>query len=76
MLGRGAMRAFVVLSGTAIAVKREWTPSASEALRLVREYMKLRRPNVRIEDETANPVTFFQLKALAEAESRERDRRK
>jgi hypothetical protein len=68
------MRAFVVLSGTAIAVRRERTPSATEAVRLVREYMKLRRPNVRIEDETGNPATFFQLLDLAKSEGREKDR--
>ena len=52
----------------------ERTPSATEALRLVREHMKLRRPGVRIEDRHGNPVTFFQLKGLSEAESREKDR--
>jgi hypothetical protein len=49
-------------------VKREWAVSATEALRLVREHMKLRRPGVRIEDKRGNPVTFFELKALAEDE--------
>ena len=69
MLGQGKVLQGVCegrwLFGTAIAVRREWTPSASEALRLVREHIKLRRPGVRIEDERGNPVTFFQLKALA-----------
>lgn len=55
-------KSFVVLSGTGIRDTREWVPSATEALRLVRTYMKLRRPNVRIEDERGNPASFFQLK--------------
>jgi hypothetical protein len=63
---------FTIISGTNIGEKRQWAPSATEALRLVREHMKIRRPSVRIEDRRGNPVTFFQLKALAEAESRER----
>jgi hypothetical protein len=63
---------FTVISGTNIGEKREWAPTATEALRLVREHMKLRRPGVRIEDRRGNPVTFFQLKALAEAESHSR----
>ena len=33
--------------------------------------MRLQRPGVRIEDRCGNPVTFFQLKLLAEAERRE-----
>ena len=58
----------MVLSATG---RREFAPSATEALGLFRDYMKFRRPKVRIEDERGNPVTFFQLKALAESESRE-----
>ena len=57
-------KTFTVLSGTG---RREFAPSATEALRLFREFMKFRRPSVRIEDERGNPVTFFQLKALAES---------
>jgi hypothetical protein len=72
--GTSVPRAFIVLSGAA-TVRREWTPSATEALRLVREHMKLRRPGVRIEDETGNPVTVLQLVDLAKSERRERDRR-
>ena len=45
---------FIVLSGTAIAVRREWVLSATEAVRLVLDHMKLRRPDVRIEDERGN----------------------
>jgi hypothetical protein len=67
-------RAFVVLSGTAV-VRREWTPSATEALRLVREHMKLHRPGVKIEDETGNRITVLQLVDWAKSESRDKDRR-
>jgi hypothetical protein len=67
-------KSFIIISGTNIGEKREWAVSANEALRLVREHMKLRRPGVRIEDRHGNPVTFFQLKGLSEAESREKDR--
>jgi hypothetical protein len=62
------MRSFIVVSGTGVGVRREWAVSATEALRLVLEHMRLRRPGVRIEDRRGNPVTFFQLKALAESE--------
>jgi hypothetical protein len=34
---------------------------------MVRDHLKFHRPAVRIEDERGNPVTFFQLKALAES---------
>ena len=56
-------------------------PNATEALRMVLHHMpraatpwrdmRLQRPGVRIEDWRGNPVTFFQLKLLAEAERRE-----
>jgi hypothetical protein len=62
-------KSFVVLSGTGVRDTREWVPSATEALRLVRAHMKLRRPSVRIEDERGNPVSFFQLKETAELEA-------
>jgi hypothetical protein len=68
-------RSFIVVSGTNIGERREWAFSATEALQLVLDHMKLRRPGVRIEDRRGNPVTFFQLKALAEAERQERDSR-
>ena len=64
--------AFVVLSGTRIRIFREVEPSATQALRLVRDHMKMRRPNVRIEDERGNPVSFFQLKEMAETEKASR----
>jgi hypothetical protein len=63
-------KTFVVLSGTGIRDMREWAPSATEALRLARAYMQLRRPGVRIEDERGNPVSFFQLKDAAELEAK------
>jgi hypothetical protein len=63
-------KSFVVLSGTGIRDMREWAPSATEALRLVRAQMQLRRPGVRIEDERGNPVSFFQLKEASELEAK------
>jgi hypothetical protein len=66
---------FVVLSETAVAVRRERASSATEAVRLVRDHMKVRRPNVRIEDEGGNPVTVLQLIDLAKLETREKDSR-
>lgn len=59
---------FIVLTGTGIKDAREWAPSASAALRLIREHVKLRRPGVRVEDERGNPVSFFQLKDMAASE--------
>jgi hypothetical protein len=67
---RTMFTSFTMISGTNIGVRRERVPSATAALRLVREHMKLRRPGVRIEDRHGNSVTFFQLMELAEAESR------
>jgi hypothetical protein len=63
-------KSFIVLCGTGIRDTREWVPSATEALRLVRAHMKLRRPCVRIEDERGRPVSFFQLKEAAELEAK------
>jgi hypothetical protein len=65
------VRGFIVISGTGIKDIREWTPGATEVLRLVLAHMKLRRPGVRIEDRRGNPVTFFELKALAELEAKD-----
>ena len=65
-------KSFIVISGTGIRDRREWVFSATEALRLVLDHMKFRRPAVRVEDERGNAVTFFQLKAFAESESREK----
>jgi hypothetical protein len=38
--------------------------------------MKMRRPAVRVEDERGNPVSFFQLKEMAELEARKQGRPK
>ena len=35
--------------------------------------MKLRRPGVRIEDDRGDPISFFQLKGMAELESRKKN---
>jgi hypothetical protein len=64
------VKGFIVLSGTGIRDTREWVLSANDGLSLVRTYMKLRRPDVRIEDERGNPISFFQLKGMAELERR------
>jgi hypothetical protein len=40
----------------------------TEALRLILGHMKLRRSGVRVEDERGNPVSFFELKEMAERE--------
>jgi hypothetical protein len=63
------VKGFVVLSGTGIKDRREWVPTATAALQLVRTYMKLRRPGVRIEDDRGNPVSFVDLKEIAERKS-------
>ena len=62
------VKGFIILSGTGIKDTREWVPSATTALQLVRTLMKQRRPRVRIEDEAGNPVSFFQLKDMADLE--------
>jgi hypothetical protein len=66
------VKGFVVVSGTAVRETREWVPFAATALELVRAHMKLRRPGVRIEDGRGNPISFFQLKDMAELESRKK----
>ena len=60
-------KGFIVLTGTGIRDTREWVPTASKALRLVRTHMKLRRPGVRIEDERGKPISFLELKQVAES---------
>jgi hypothetical protein len=69
--GRG--EGFRRRSGTAVKETREWVPIAAAALELVRAHMKLRRPGVRIEDDRGNPISFFQLKGMAELESRKKN---
>ena len=68
-------KAFVVLTGKGTADMRERVSSATEALRLVLAHMKLRRPGVRIEDEDGCPISFFQLKEMAEGEPRKENAR-
>jgi hypothetical protein len=69
---QGAVKGFVVVSGTAVKETREWARFAAAALELVRAHMELRRPGVRIEDDRGNPISFFQLKDMAELESRKK----
>ena len=64
------VKALYVVSATGIKETREWAVSANEALRTVRTLMKLRRPGVRIEDQRGNPISFFELKDLADIENR------
>jgi hypothetical protein len=68
-------RSFIVVSGTNIGEKREWAFSAAEALQLALDHTRLHRPGVRIEDKRGNAISYFELKALAEDESRKRDAR-
>ena len=60
---------FVILSGTNVAPKAEKATTATEALEIVRELMRLRRPGVSIETVEGEQLSFFQLKDLAAAES-------
>jgi hypothetical protein len=61
---------FVILSGTNIALKAKTATTATEALEIVRELMRLRRPGVSIETVDGEQLSFFQLKDLVAAESR------
>ena len=63
------IKGLFVLTGAGVKDTREWVPSATTALQLVRSYMKLRRPSVRIEDERGNSISFLQLKDMAELEN-------
>ena len=63
----------VISSGASVAIKRETVSSATKALELVREYMRLRRPAVTIEGAEGEQLSFFQLKELAESESRRKN---
>ena len=66
-------KSFFVVSGISIAERRERAPSASEALHLIREHMKLRCRGVRVEDVRGNPVSFFELTDLAALEDRKKN---
>jgi hypothetical protein len=61
---------FVILSGTSVAPKADTATTATEALEIVRELMRLRRPGVLIETVEGEQLSFFQLKDLVAAESR------
>ena len=61
---------FIISSGTGIADRRETANSATKALERVRHLMRFRRPNVTIEDEEGNPISFLQLKAFAASGNR------
>jgi hypothetical protein len=63
-------KALLVLTGTGIRDTREVAPSATQALRMVCNRMKLRGRGVQIEVERGNPVSSFQLKEMAELEAR------
>jgi hypothetical protein len=70
LAGAWMRKGFIVSSGTGIKDRRERRGSASEALKLVLLHMRLRRPNVTIEDESEMPVSFFRLKEMAALEDR------
>jgi hypothetical protein len=61
---------FVIFSGTSLAPKADTALTATEALEIVREVMRLRRRNVSIETVEGEQLSFFQLKDLVAAESR------
>jgi hypothetical protein len=67
------LRRFVILSGTSITPRSETARSAKEAMELVLQLMKLRRPGVRIETAEGEPLSFFQLKELVASEGRKRE---
>ena len=62
---------FVILSGTNVAPRVETATTATEALEIVCELMRLRRPGLSIETVEGEQLSFFQLKDLVAAESRE-----
>jgi hypothetical protein len=61
---------FVIFSGTTLAPRAETAKTATEALDIVRELMRLRRPSVSIETAEGKRLSFFDLKDLVAAESR------
>jgi hypothetical protein len=60
---------FVVLTGTSLHPTTETATSATEALGLVRQHMRLRHPGLIIETEDGEELSFFQLKDLAQSET-------
>jgi hypothetical protein len=61
-------RTFVIWSGTNIHPRCETARSATEALELVREHIRLRRLNLIVETADGEQLSFFQLKDLAHSE--------
>ena len=69
-------RTFVILSASAsLRPRSETARSATEALELVRTHMTLRHPGLTIETGDGEELSFFQLKDLAQSESREQNAR-
>jgi hypothetical protein len=63
---------FIISSGVGgVAPIRERVNSATVAMELALSLMRLRRPNVTIEDEWGSPVSFFELKDEVASESRQ-----
>jgi hypothetical protein len=70
-MGSGVVQnLYVISSGTSIAPKCETVRSAAKALELALEYMRQRLPNVTVENADGEQLSYFQLKGLAQAESR------
>jgi hypothetical protein len=61
---------FVIWSGTSIQPRSEEVTSATEAVRRVLEFLRVRRPNIRIETADGDPLSYFQLRELAALEGR------
>ena len=76
-------KTFVILSGAPastygakrqeIRPQNETARSATEALELVRAHMRLRHPGLIVETEDGEELSFFQLKDLAQSETREQN---
>jgi len=60
---------FIIWSGTSIYRRYEAARSATEALALVREHMRLRRPNLIVETaDGEQQLSLFQLEKLSQSE--------
>jgi hypothetical protein len=61
----------IVTTGTRTSILKcyDIAQSATEALQLARTHMRMRRPNLIIEDEHGNSISLFELKDMAEAEN-------
>jgi hypothetical protein len=58
---------------TGVHPRTETARSATEALELVRTHMRLRHPGLIIETADGEELSFFQLKDLAQSETREQN---